>query len=756
MWLIIKKALKAVSFGLVVVSLVFLYYTLNAPKPLMSQVLSQPSITAQTSSTLRFWLAFLSVALASFASIQIQELLNKRRNFPELDIELLNKLVPKNDLIKPELPIVEPEEKPTALTEVPRVYYGPTLFTDYDIHLFKEGSHFSLYDKLGSHPMTVNGQAGVYFAVWAPNADKISVIGDFNYWQADSHNLAPRWDSSGIFEGFIPNLKVGDIYKYKITSKHNNFSVEKSDPYAFRCETPPKTASVVWELDYEWHDEEWMKSRHKANDLNAPMSIYELHIGSWRRVPEEGNRSLTYREMAPLLAEYIKEMGYTHVEFMPIMEYPFFGSWGYQVTGFFAPTSRFGTPQDFMYLVDYLHQHGIGVILDWVPSHFPGDEHGLVYFDGTHLYEHQDEQKGFHPDWKSYIFNYGRSEVSSFLINSALFWLEKFHVDGLRIDGVASMLYLDYSRKHGEWTPNQFGSNENLEAIAFLKRLNEVIYSRHPDVQTIAEESTAWSMVTRPTSVGGLGFGMKWNMGWMHDTLKYIAEDPVHRRYHQDKLTFSLMYAFTENFMLSLSHDEVVHGKGALFGKMPGDDWQKFANMRLLFGYMFGHPGKKLMFMGDEFGQWKEWSHEESLEWHALNYSTHQGVKKWVKDLNHLYRNEPALYEIDFSGAGFEWVDISDSENSVISFIRHSRATNEKILVVCNYTPVPRHGYRVGVPEGGMWQELLNSDAHEYGGSGLGNNGGFYADQIPMHGRPFSLNLLLPPLGVVFFKHIGR
>ncbi|PIS30584.1 1,4-alpha-glucan branching enzyme [Candidatus Saganbacteria bacterium CG08_land_8_20_14_0_20_45_16] len=676
----------------------------------------------------------LGLSLTSFASLHLKELLSQRPNLSELDLALL---------------------EPVSLQPESNVYYGPTLFTDFDIHLFKEGNHFTLYDKLGAHPMIVNGQQGTYFAVWAPNADQVSVVGNFNYWQADAHPLRARWDSSGIFEGFIPNLKAGELYKYKIISKHNNFSVEKGDPYAFFWEVAPKTASIIWQLDYEWQDSHWMQTRHKANDLNAAMSIYEVHLGSWRRVPEEGNRSLTYRELAPLLAQYVKEMGFTHVEFMPVMEHPFYGSWGYQVSGFFAPTSRYGTPQDFMYLIDYLHQQGIGVILDWVSAHFPTDQHGLAFFDGSHLYEHQDQQKGFHPDWKSCIFNYGRHEVSSFLINSALFWLEKFHIDGLRIDGVASMLYLDYSRKPGEWTPNEFGGNENLDAIRFLQTLNKVIYQRHPDVQTMAEESTAWGLVTRPTDVGGLGFGLKWNMGWMHDTLKYFSVDPLHRKYHHDQLTFSLCYAFSENFQLSLSHDEVVHGKGALFGKMPGDDWQKYANLRLLFGYMFGHPGKKLMFMGNEFGQWREWSHEESLEWHALDHQTHQGVKDWVRDLNQLYKAEPALYELDFSSDGFDWLDLSDWESSVISFIRKGRASQDKILVVCNFTPVPRHNYRLGVPAGGQWQELLNSDAKDYGGSGLGNHGSCQTDPIPSHGHPNSLNLLLPPLSVLFFKHTG-
>jgi 1,4-alpha-glucan branching enzyme len=632
------------------------------------------------------------------------------------------------------------------------VKHNVSLLTYHDIYLFKEGSHFKLYDKLGSHVMTINGEEGVYFAVWAPGAEEVSVMGDFNGWDRESHLLKVRNDESGVWEGFIPGIKKGDIYKYHIFSKYNKYRVDKGDPFVFYWELPPKTASIVWDLNYEWNDNEWMVNRHKFNSLNAPISVYEVHLGSWRRVPEEGDRFLTYREIAHHLANYVKELGFTHVELLPITEHPFYGSWGYQTVGYFAPTSRYGTPQDFMYLVDYLHQNGIGVILDWVPSHFPSDEHGLAYFDGTYLYEHADPKKGFHPEWNSSIFNYSRNEVRSFLISSALFWLDKYHIDSIRVDAVASMLYLDYARKEGEWIPNKYGGNEDLDAIVFIKKLNGAVYSAYPDVQTIAEESTAWPMVSRPTHVGGLGFGMKWNMGWMHDTLKYISKDPIHRRYHHNQLTFSIWYAFSENFMLPLSHDEIVHGKGALIGKMPGDEWQRSANLRLLFGYMYGHPGKKLLFMGGEFGQCKEWNHDESLEWHVLQYPHHQGVQKWIKDLNYFYKTEPVMYELDFSIDGFEWIDSHDWEQSIISFIRKGKNTGEIILVVCNCTSIPRYNYRVGIPHGGFWREVLNSDAEIYGGSGCGNFRGVKAATIPAQGRCNSLSLTLPPLGVLFFK----
>ncbi len=634
----------------------------------------------------------------------------------------------------------------------PRVIHGVSLLTVHDIYLFKEGNHFGLYEKLGSHILTVDGVEGTLFAVWAPNAERVSVIGDFNKWKRGSHLLRVRDDGSGIWEGFIPGVAQGALYKYHIRSRYFNHETEKGDPFAFSWEVPPRTASVVWDLAYTWNDGEWMRNRHARNSLNAPFAVYEIHAGSWRRVPEENNRSLTYREMAAYLPEYLKDSGFTHVEFMPVMEHPFYGSWGYQVTGFFAPTSRYGSPQDFMHLIDRLHQEGIGVILDWVPSHFPDDAHGLVYFDGTHLYEHDDPRKGFHPEWKSYIFNYGRYEVRNFLISSALFWLDKYHADGLRIDAVASMLYLDYARNDGDWVPNKFGGRENLEAIDFLRSLNREVYRAFPDVQTIAEESTAWPMVSRPAYAGGLGFGMKWNMGWMHDTLEFFSKDPLFRKYHQNLITFSIWYAFYENFMLPLSHDEVVYGKGALAGKMPGNSRQKMANLRLLFGYQYTHPGKKLLFMGGELGQWAEWSHEQCVEWHLLQFKAHYGVWQWVKDLNSLYRQEPALHELDFENAGFEWVDFSDSEQNVISYLRRGRSTRDVFLIVCNFTPVPRFNYRVGVPEGGWWREMLNSDGAEYGGSGLGNSGGVEAAAKPCHGRSHSVALTLPPLGILIFK----
>ncbi len=633
------------------------------------------------------------------------------------------------------------------------VIHNVNFITDHDIYHFKEGNHHRLYDKLGAHIMTIGEESGAVFALWAPNAEYVSVAGDFNGWNRESHLLKVREDGSGVWEGFIPDVKRGDIYKYHIHSRHNNYKVDKGDPFAFYWEQPPKTASVVWDLNYKWNDSEWMANRHKHNSLNAPFSVYEVHPGSWRRTLEDGNKFLTYREMAHHLADYVKEMGFTHIELLPITEHPFYGSWGYQTVGYFAPTSRYGIPQDFMYLIDYLHQKGIGVILDWVPSHCPSDEHGLAYFDGTYLYEHADPKRGFHPEWKSYIFNYSRNEVRAFLISSALFWLDKYHIDAIRVDAVASMLYLDYARNEGEWIPNKYGGNEDLDAISFIRELNKAVYISYPDVQTIAEESTAWPMVTKPTNVRGLGFGMKWNMGWMHDTLKYFSKDPVYRKSHHSELTFSIWYAFTENFLLPLSHDEVVHGKGSLIGKMPGDEWQRYANLRLLFGYMYGHPGKKLLFMGGEFAQWKEWNHDESLEWHVLQYPFHQGMQKWVKDLNHLYRADPAMYELDFSINGFEWIDSHDWEQSIISFIRKDKDTDKIILIVCNFTPVPRHNYKVGVLREGFWREVLNSDAEIYGGSGCGNSGGVETSAKPVHGRKHSISLTLPPLSVLFFKN---
>ncbi len=631
------------------------------------------------------------------------------------------------------------------------VKHGPTLFTEQDTYLFKQGNHFKLYDKLGSHPMTVDRVDGMHFAVWAPNAKEVSVVGDFNGWDPEKHKLAARWDGTGIWEGFIPGLKSGIIYKYHIKSREDNYTVDKGDPYAYSWELSPNTASMTWDLEYEWNDRQWMHDRHKHNNLYVPMSIYEVHLGSWMRIPGE-DRFLNYREIAPHLLKYVKEMGFTHIELMPVMEHPFYGSWGYQVVGYFAPTSRYGTPQDFMHLVDQLHQNGIGVIMDWVPSHFPSDEHGPVYFDGTHLYEHQDPKKGFHPDWKSYIFNYGRNEVRNFLISNALYWLDKYHIDGLRVDGVASMLYLNYSREEGEWIPNKYGGNENIEAIEFLKRFNEMVFREYPDVQTIAEESTAWPMVTQPVYIGGLGFGMKWNMGWMHDTLKYFSENPVHRKYHHDKLTFSIWYAFSENFVLTLSHDEVVHGKGSLIGKMPGDDWQKFANLRSLFGFMYTHPGKKTLFMGSEFGQYREWNHDESLDWDMLSNELNAGMKRWIQDLNNLYRNEPALYDLDFENYGFQWLDFSDAEKSIICYLRKDRKNENPLMIVCNLTPVPRQNYRIGVPSAGYWEETLNSDAAIYGGSGQGNMGGAETSPVPFHGMDNSISLVLPPLSVCVFK----
>ena len=625
------------------------------------------------------------------------------------------------------------------------------MITSEDLYLFNEGSHLRLYEKLGAHPAVRNGVTGVSFAVWAPDAEKVSVMGDFNGWDRQICPLNPC-ERSGVWEGFVPGVGPGALYKYRIISRYNGAQLEKADPLAFYSEVPPRTASVVWDLGYEWNDRRWMAQRTQHNALSAPISIYEVHLGSWMRIPEEGNRSLTYRELAPRLSAYVRKLGFTHVEFLPVMEHPFYGSWGYQTTGYFAPTSRYGTPQDFMALIDHLHQEGIGVFLDWVPSHFPSDPHGLGFFDGTSLYEHSEPQKGWHPDWNSHIFNYGRDEVRSFLMSSGLFWLDKYHADGLRVDAVASMLYLDYSRKPGEWVPNRHGGRENLEAVSFLRRFNEEVYRHFPDTQTIAEESTAWGAVSRPTTMGGLGFGMKWDMGWMHDTLDYISRDPVHRRYHHNTLTFRMLYAFTENFVLPLSHDEVTHGKGSLLGKMPGDDWQKFANLRMLFGYMTGQPGKKLLFMGGEFGQWREWVHEESLEWHLTQYAPHAGVQRWVGDLNRLYRTEPALLELDFEPGGFEWVVCDAPDQSVIIFLRKAKDPAQSILVACNCTPVPRIGYRVGVPRAGLWAELLNSDARDYGGSGWGNWGGVRADSEGAHGRPFSLSLTLPPLGMVFLK----
>ncbi|PLK43057.1 1,4-alpha-glucan branching protein GlgB [Emticicia sp. TH156] len=625
-----------------------------------------------------------------------------------------------------------------------------SLFTDFDINLFKAGKHYRLYEKMGSHVIENQGVVGTYFAVWAPNARYVSVIGGFNGWERGSHPLASRWDSSGIWEGWIPNVGNGEVYKYFISSNTGE-DLEKGDPYALHWEIPPKTASVVWDTWYEWQDKDWMQTRHRNNALNAPISVYELHLGSWQRDPSDPERRLSYREIANSLVPYMKDMGFTHVEFMPVMQHPYEPSWGYQITGYFATSSRFGTPQDFMYLVEQLHINDIGVLLDWVPSHYPSDAHGIYRFDGTSLYEHEDPRQGYHPDWKSYIFNYGRFEVRSFLISNALFWLDRFHVDGLRVDAVASMLYRDYSRKAGEWVPNIFGGRENLEVISLLKELNEEIYRSFPDVQTVAEESTAFPGVSRPVYNGGLGFGMKWMMGWMHDTLRYFAKDPMFRKWHQNDITFSLVYSFTENFMLPLSHDEVVYGKGSLIEKMPGDQWRKFANLRLLFTYMFTHPGAKLLFMGGEFAQYAEWNYAKSLDWHLLENQPNKGIKELVKDLNGLYRGEVALFEKQFSPDGFEWLDTSDRENAVIVYARKGLHEKDTVIVVLNFTPVPRSPYRIGVPETGIYEEVFNSDNQKYWGTGL-LNGSVNTEAIPLHGKDNSIEISLPPLGGVVFR----
>jgi 1,4-alpha-glucan branching enzyme len=626
-----------------------------------------------------------------------------------------------------------------------------SLLTDDDIYLFNEGRHFRLYEKMGAHLLKNKSGSGAFFALWAPNAKQVSVMGDFNNWKDDRHLLQPR-GSSGIWEGFIEGVADGATYKFHILSSLNDYRVDKADPFAFLSEIPPKTASRVCNLEYEWGDEDWMARRKLTDAAASPMAVYELHPGSWMRVPEDHNRSLSYRELADKLTEYILQTGFTHVEFLPVMEHPFFGSWGYQCLGYFAPTSRYGHPLDLMFLIDHLHRHGIGVILDWVPSHFPTDEHGLGFFDGTHLFEHADPRKGIHPDWNSCIFNYGRNEIQSFLISSALFWLDKYHIDGFRVDAVASMLYLDYSREPGQWIPNEYGGKENLEAISFLRRFNDEVHRNYPKALTIAEESTAWPMVSRPTHLGGLGFDMKWDMGWMHDTLSYLSKDPIHRTYHHDRLTFRMLYAFKENYILPLSHDEVVHGKGSLLGKMPGDEWQKFANLRLLFGYMYAQPGKKLLFMGGEFGQLSEWAHDKSLDWRLLDLPLHKGILKWVQDLNGLYREQPALHVQDFAPEGFRWIDCNDSLQSTLSLIRNGSKDSDVLIIACNFTPVPRHNFRVGAPRGGTWVELLNSDSRHYGGSGQGSLGVVEAAPVGHHGLPYSLNLTLPPLAAVFFK----
>lgn len=623
--------------------------------------------------------------------------------------------------------------------------WGHSLFSEFDVSLFRSGKHYRLYRHFGAHRIEVHGIVGTYFAVWAPNARSVSVVGNFNYWNKQEHVLHARWDSSGIWEGFIPHLQPGECYKYAIYTSAGEW-LEKADPYAWYAELRPRTGSITWNLGYEWGDATWMNNRSETNSLNAPFSVYEVHLGSWRRNPSSEHGYLTYDEIREQLVPYVKEMGFTHVELMPVMEHPYDGSWGYQVCGYFAPTSRFGDPQGFMRLVDDLHQNGIGVILDWVPAHFPGDAHGLYRFDGTHLYEHEDTRKGFHPDWKSFIFNLGRNEVRSFFISNALFWLDVYHADGLRVDAVASMLYLDYSRNAGEWVPNEFGGRENLENVSFLKEMNEAVYSNYPGAQTIAEESTSWPGVSKPTYLGGLGFGMKWMMGWMNDTLKYFARDTFYRKWHQNELTFSLVYAFTENFMLPLSHDEVVHGKKNLVYKMPGDDWQRFANLRLLYLWMYTHPGTKLLFMGCEFGQTAEWNHEQSLDWHLLNYAPHQGIWRLMQSLNKMYRDETALYEKNFDGTGFEWIDASDHENSIVVYQRKGNAAADRVVIVLNLTPVPREHYRIGLPLHGAWREILNTDASAFGGVNM-LNAEIQVEDIPWQGQTHSAMVSLPPLG---------
>jgi len=615
-----------------------------------------------------------------------------------------------------------------------------------DAYLFREGTHARLYDLLGCHPQP---QGGASFAVWAPNAASVSVVGDWNYWSGDADPLQPSADHTGIWQGHVPNAVIGQAYKYRIRSHQGGYTVDKADPVAFSAEHPPATGSRICELTYDWGDDEWMATRGMRNSLEAPMSVYEVHLGSWRR---HDGQFLGYREIAHELAAYVVKMGFTHIELMPVTEHPFYGSWGYQTTGYFAPTARYGSPQDFMYLVDHLHQQGIGVLLDWVPSHFPTDEHGLAFFDGTHLYEHADPRQGFHPEWNSSIFNYGRPEVRSFLVSSGLFWLDLYHLDGLRVDAVASMLYLDYARNHGEWVPNRHGGRENLEAIDFLQTLNRAVYREFPDTLTVAEESTAWPRVSRPTDMDGLGFGEKWNMGWMHDTLAYMKEDPVHRKYHHHKLTFSLVYAFHENFVLPLSHDEVVHGKGSLINKMPGDSWQQFANLRALFGFMWAHPGKKLLFMGGEFGQRREWTHDGELEWWVTQQQGHGGLQRLVAQLNRVYREAPALHQLDFSAAGFEWLAADDAERSVFAFLRKAADGSPPLLVVSNMTPVPRTNYLLGVPLGGLWREVVNTDAAEFGGAGWGNLGGVEAAPVRSHGRMQSVCLTLPPLSTLILE----
>ncbi len=625
-----------------------------------------------------------------------------------------------------------------------------SLFTDFDISLFKAGKHYNLFDLLGAHPMTLNGVQGTYFAVWAPSAKKVSVIGDFNYWLESDHALNVRWDGSGIWEGFLPGVGHGNLYKYKIHSHHNGEVTEKADPFARFCEQPPKTASIVWEEAYIWKDKTWLTKRKKTNQLDQAFSVYEVHLSSWKKKPD--GTSLTYEELAKELVSYVKEMGYTHVEFMPIMEYPYDPSWGYQLTGYFAPSSRFGNPTAFKGLIEAFHKEGIAVLLDWVPSHFPSDDHGLGNFDGSHLYEHPDPRKGYHKDWKSLIFNYERPEVRAFLISNAVFWMQEYHIDGLRVDAVASMLYLDYSREEGEWEPNEFGGRENLAAQGFLKDMNLELYSRFEGIQTIAEESTAFPMVSRPTDIGGLGFGMKWMMGWMHDTLTYMKKDSVYRKYHHNEISFSLTYAFTENFMLPLSHDEVVYGKKSILGRMPGDEWQRFANLRTLYTYMFTHPGAKLNFMGGDFGQHDEWNFEKSLDWHLTQYSYHKGIQELVKDLNKLYKSAKALHQLQFSSEGFEWLSYDDSENSILSYIRKGKSKKDRFVILCNFTPTPHQAYQIGVPEGNSLSLVFNSDASKYGGSDFKINNEYLISENYSHGKNQSVILRIPPLSTQVYK----
>ncbi|MDK2800151.1 MAG: 1,4-alpha-glucan branching enzyme [Clostridiales bacterium] len=627
------------------------------------------------------------------------------------------------------------------------------VLTDYDLYLFNKGDNRRIYEKLGAHPMTINNVQGTYFAVWAPCAKRVSVIGDFNQWDG-RQNPMRSIGSSGVWEIFIPGVVPGTVYKFEIRTQNGDI-LKKADPYAFHSELRPNNASIVYNIDnYQWHDEQWMEERRNTDPLEKPIAIYEVHLGSWMRVSRDENGFLSYRDGAEKLVKYAKEMGYTHIEFLPLSEHPYDGSWGYQVTGYFSVTSRYGKPEDFMYLVDTCHQNNIGIILDWVPAHFPRDEHGLRRFDGSALYEHEDPRLGEHPDWGTMIFNYGRHEVKNFLISNAIFWFEKYHIDGLRVDAVASMLYLDYGKKEGQSIRNQYGGRENIEAIEFLRHLNSVVYQEYPGILMIAEESTAWPLVTKPPYIGGLGFGMKWNMGWMNDFLRYMSMDSVYRKYHHNLITFSFMYAFSENFILPLSHDEVVHGKCSMLNKMPGDYWQKFAGLRVAYGYQYAHPGKKLLFMGGEYGQFIEWKYDDSLDWHLLDYDMHKKMQVYVKDLNKLYRSEKALYEVDYSFDGFEWINCDDANHSIISFIRKGKDWHDMLLFVCNFTPIVHDHYRIGVPFNLYYKEIFNSDAELYGGSNVGNCGGLYAEEVPCNGRPYSMTLRIPPLGMLVFKPI--